>query len=369
VRLLVDSVVDYAIFLLTPQGRVASWNRGAERLKGYRPEEIVGQSFDRFYTDADRDAGLPERALARALADGHYEAEGWRVRKDGTRFWANAVLTALHDDEGRHRGFAKVTRDLTARKEAEDAMRDALARERAAGDQLRELDRMKSELVAVVAHDIRGPIALLEGLSDVLRRDWETLDDADRLDMVGRIANRSSALAAFVTNVLDVARIEAGELRLDCGALDLAAVVERAVDDLRTASPDREVAVTIDPAVDLVWGDEQRTWQILTNVLANAAKFSPAGTSVDVAVEADVGAVAAVVSVTDHGPGIPEADRDLLFQRFSRLPHTRGTPGTGMGLYIARSLAEAQGGRIWVDDNAGGGATFRFTIPLHAPAP
>ena len=359
-RVLVQSVTDYAIFMLTPDGEVATWNTGAERLKGYRYDEIVGHRFDRFYTAEDQRDGVPRRVLESALRDGRSELEGWRVRKDGSRFWANVVITALYGADGRHRGFAKVTRDLTTRKRSEDALREALDRERLAAAQLRELDQMRTDLMAIVAHDVRGPITVLQGFADLLLSEWDTMPDDEKRLLVGRAAARARDLGAFVNDVFDVARIESGELRLAIAPFDVAALAAMVVSDANAAAPDRRVCLdTSGPAFAL--GDEHRTWQVLSNLVANAVKFSPSSEPVDVRV--DAGDVDVVVSVTDRGPGIAGDQQAGVFDRFTRLPESAGTPGSGMGLYIARSLTEAQGGQIAVDSTPGAGATFRFSLP------
>jgi PAS domain S-box-containing protein len=360
-RLLIDSVKDYAIFVLDRDGVVRSWNPGAERLKGYRADEIVGQHFSRFYTEGDRADRLPWRALEAARSNGHFQAEGWRVRNDGRQFWADVTITPLYED-GELVGFAKVTRDLTNRKRAEDALIDAVDREREANARLQALDAMKDELVAVVAHELRGPIGIVRGFADLLLADWETLPDEQKLGLVQRISARAKSLSLLVEDIFDVARLEAGQLRVDLEPTDLATLVVRLVEDSRAALPGRRIEVHVDDDLPLVRADEQRAWQVLNNLVTNAVKFSPVDSVVDVDIRRDGDEVA--VLVHDRGPGIPDDQADLLFERFSRLPQSSSVPGSGMGLYIARGLAEAQGGRVEASNRAGGGATFRFSLPV-----
>ena len=360
-RLLVSGVRDYAIFLLEPDGTITSWNEGAERLKGYRADEILGRHFSIFYTDPDLQADVPGGGLRKAREEGRWESEGWRVRKDGSRFWASVVISSLTGADGRHRGFAKVTRDLTERKRSEDALRGVLEREREAAARLRDLDRMRGELVTVIAHDLRSPVGVIQSLVHLLLSEWADWTDSEKLDALRRVAGRAETLAGLVDDVFDLARIDAGQLVTEIVPMDLERIVHQVVADVRTTNPEREITLEVDSAATLALGDERRTWQILSNLLSNAVKFSPPPTAVEVAVWREEGTI--VVAVTDHGVGIPEEEQAAVFERFTRLPGAKGTPGSGIGLFIARSLAEAQGGRIVVDSAPGLGSTFRLSVP------
>jgi PAS domain S-box-containing protein len=360
-RLLVGSVADYAIFMLDVDGHVMSWNLGAERLKGYRADEIVGRHFSAFYGDEDQRAGRPGKQLATALAEGRAEDEGWRIRKDGTRFWANVVITALRTSDGRLVGFGKVTRDLTQRKRAEDALRGVLERERDAAARMRELDDARRELVAIVAHDVRAPVNVLGGLVELLREDWPSMTDADRDDLLRRIGARARSVGALVDDVLDVVRMESGEFAVDLHATDVVAAVRRAVDDLGEEAARVELRVD-DGAPAMVWADEQRVWQVVMNLLTNALRFSDPDQPVSLHVRGRAGEL--LVTVEDHGPGVPEVQRASIFDRFSRAPTADGRrSGSGLGLYICRRIVEALDGAIWVDAAPGGGAAFSFTLP------
>ena len=371
-RLLVTNVTDYAIFMLDPEGRVASWNAGAERLKGYKPDEIIGQNFERFYTAEDVRTGKPGEELARALRDGRVEDEGWRVRKDGTRFWANVIITPLFAADGGLRGYGKITRDLTQRKSEEDALRGVLEREREASVRLRELDHMKNDFVAIVAHDLRSPTTVVAGFADLLLSGWNTLDDGRKRDFVERISRNTKALSALVEDVLDVARIDAGELHFARDPFDLVETVRQAIGEATPGDMGDRVRLQVAPGVDLpqAYADERRTWQVLVNLLANALKYSPASEPVEIRVglASDAGDGSAgllQVSVIDHGPGIPESEQAKVFDRFyqSRRGADQQRGGSGLGLFIAKSFVESQGGTIWVDSVEGEGATLSFTLP------
>jgi PAS domain S-box-containing protein len=357
----VSSVSDYAIFLLDVDGHIASWNRGAERVKGYRADEIIGQHFSAFYTEEDRREEVPRQALATAREQGRWESEGWRVRKDGSRFWANVVITALRGDDGGLRGFAKVTRDLADRKRNEDALRGILEREREAAEQLRGVDRMRRELVTMVAHDLRGPISVVQNLLDLLLVQWDDLADDDRRARVDRARLRAEVLGDLADDIFDVALIDAGSLEVTPEAIDLGAIVSEVVEDAEAVADGRTpIRATVDEHVVAV-GDRRRTWQIVSNLVSNAGKFSPPDEPVEVKAWCEGGK--AIVSVHDAGPGIPGPDQERIFDRFIRLRGASRTPGSGLGLFIARSLAEAQGGHITLDSGEGRGTTFTLFLP------
>lgn len=357
---LVDSVTDYAIFALDPSGIITTWNPGAQRLKGYRADEIIGCHLSTFYTEEDCRADVPIRALESARADGKWEDEGWRVRKDGSQFWANVVITSLRNADGKHRGFAKVTRDLTERKRTDDALRAVLACERDASAQLRKADELRTELVAMIAHDLRGPIGVVQNLVHLLEVDWRSLDDDARRELFERINNRLGIMGALADDVFDVSRIEAGELHIDLAAVDLSQAIDRVVSDTRTLFSGRTVEIVGEQAV-VVRADERRLWEILSNLLSNALKFSSEGTVVSVS--STTNEDDAIVSIADQGPGIPLDLQDQLFGRFVRAAEDNRTPGSGLGLYIAKSLTESMGGRIWFESTPGIGSTFHVAFP------
>ena len=362
-RLLVGNVSDYAIYLIDPDGQVVSWNLGAERLKGYRADEIIGRSFATFYSAEDQRNGIPQQALATAREEGRWESEGWRIRKDGSRFWANVVITALRGDDGELRGFAKVTRDLTERKRNEDALLGVLERERDAAEQLREVDRMRRELATMVAHDLRGPVSVSQKLLDLLLEQWEELGDEEQRSRVERARNRIDTVAALTDDVFDLSLIDAGALEVTIDTIDLGAIAREVAEDVN-ATATGKVSMRIEDGV-LAKGDARRTEQILTNLVSNAGKFSPEGEAVDLTVCLD--GPNAVAMVHNKGPSILPEDQDRIFDRFVRLVQHSVEPGSGLGLFIARSLAESQGGDVTVESGDDLGTTFTLTLPA-APA-
>ena len=367
-RAMIDGVQDHAIFMLTADGHVQTWNSGACRLKGYQPEEIIGSHFSRFYPEEELRAGRPQRLLDKARADGRVEDEGWRVRKDGSMFWANVVITALRDDRGDIRGFVKVTRDLSERRRAEQALAESLRQERESAERLRELDRVKNEFVAIVAHDLRSPMSVLSGYAELLLMNWERLDDETKRSHIATILRSARNSSELIDDVLEVASIEAGELQYAIAPYDLEALVRRVVADIVPAGPGSQPALRIAGPLPPALGDQRRHWQALSNLVSNALRYSPVDRPPQIDVDTADGMLR--VAVRDHGPGIASEDQDRIFDRFSRVgsPTSGLDRGTGLGLYITRSMVEAQGGRIWVESEPGHGATFTFTIPTASAA-
>ena len=354
-RLLVTSVRDYAIFMLDGDGRVATWNAGAETIKGYRAEEILGQPIEVFYPPADRASGLPRELLARARMAGRVEHEGWRVRKDGTQFWADVVITAVRDRQGELAGFAKVTRDRTERRKLEE--------ERLRSAQAHEAIRLRDEFLSIASHELKTPLAALQLQLESLQAGVAAVDAkmGQRLERVLRSAER---LADLVGALLDVSRITAGHLELHPERFDLgdaaAEVVERMRDPAERAGC--RLILHRDGAAEGLW-DRLRIEQVLTNLVSNSIKYA-ARTPITISIESGVDQV--VLEVSDEGPGIDEADLPRLFQRFERAASTRHYGGLGLGLYVARRIIEAHGGTIAARKSERSGARFVIQLPRNS---
>jgi PAS domain S-box-containing protein len=361
-RLLVEEVRDYAIFMLDPRGLVRTWNRGAERIKGYRAEEIVGSHFSRFYTEEDVRAGKPERELALAAAEGRCEDEGLRVRKDGSMFWASVVITALHAPDGTLRGFAKVTRDVTERVRSEqERLRLATAEEGT---------RARDELIAIASHELKTPIMTLGLNAELLLRATQGPDVLlpSTRPRLRTILRQSKRLGRLVQALLDVTQITAGRLALHRETVDLAVVVREAMDRWREALRRSECALDLRVAegVQGYW-DRRRLEQVIDNLVANAVKFG-AGQPVVVEVSGEPGGERVHLAVRDHGIGISPEDQRRIFERFERAVPTRHYGGFGLGLWVVRNIVQAHGGDVRVSSEPGKGSRFEVTLPARMSA-
>lgn len=350
-RLLVENVVDYAIFMLDPAGQVLTWNVGAERLQGYFAREVVGQHHSIFYPDEDGPTRAA-RELAIAAQDGRFVDEGWRLRKDGAKFWANVAITALRDPKGELRGFANVTRDLTAGKQAEE--------ERIRLAQAEEAIRLRDEFLSIASHELRTPLTALHLQLQNLRERCGTLDTKVAAK-IERATQSSHRLGDLVDALLDVSRVVGGQLTLERRPFDLTEAVRDLGERFGHAAERARCELLVEGEAGVVgeW-DRTRIEQVLTNLLSNALKYG-SGHPVRITVRGDE--TSARVEVSDRGPGVAEADRMRIFRRFERAVSFRNYGGLGLGLYIAREIVEAHGGAIAATNGAGGGATFVVTLP------
>jgi PAS domain S-box-containing protein len=365
-RLMLANVRDYAIFLLDPEGRVASWNQAAQRIKGYRDDEIIGRHFSVFYPPEDIQADKPARELEVAAAEGRFEEESWRLRRDGTRFWANVVMTVIRDDAGRVIGYVKVTRDVTERKRAEEAAEEERRKAAKAEKAVRERD----VFLSVAAHELRTPLTALQlklqGLDQLLRKALSGTPYVEKTTArVGDALRQTGRLTELVERLLDVSRIAAGQLAINPGPVDLASVVRDVTSDFREkASQARtEINVTVEGDASGHW-DRQRIEQVVINLVSNAVKYGR-GSPVDVLLQGTDSLVR--LTIADRGIGISDADLRRIFQPFERAAPIENYGGLGLGLYIARRIVEAHGGRIEVSSLPEQGATFVVTLPKVGP--
>lgn len=349
-RLLVEGVQDYAIYMVDPSGIVVSWNVGAQRIKGYSAREVIGRSFERFYQPQDVRAGKPAAALRMAREDGRFEEEGWRVRKDGSLFWAHAIVTPLYDQSGALYGYAKITRDLTERRRVRS---------------LEEQRRQISEFLAMLGHELRNPLAPMRNAVELLRMSSQREESfAWPVDVLDR---QLTHVARLVDDLLDVSRITRGKITLRRERLSLRDLVDRAVAASRSTFDERGQTVEVSHADGAlpVDGDATRLTQIVMNLLHNASKFTPEGGHAWVRTETDDSM--AVVHVRDDGIGIPPDLIVRVFELFAQGERSldRSEGGLGVGLTLVRRIAEMHGGNATAkSEGPGQGSEFSVRIPL-----
>lgn len=484
-RLMVEGATEYAIFRLTPDGYVASWNEGAQRMKGYRAEEIIGRHFSSFYPAEDVLNGKPDRELRVAQAEGRLEDEGWRLRKDGSRLWASVVITALHDEGGRLTGFSKITRDQTERRRVEEdlraseaslaeaqriahlgsweweiergvdrwsdevfrifgyepdefeptyekflsainpqdrelvkqavhaavydgkpysldhrilrpdgserwvheqgevvrdaagkpilmvgTMQDITEQKLAAAQReelLAEVERaleLRNEFLSIASHELKTPVTLLKGYAQVLQARAQAKEDAAILGPTRVISRQADRLNLLIEDLLDVSRIESGQVKLEMLPFDLRATLQETVEDVRISAPG--FALRFDSGEGEFWvrGDRIRIQQVIANLLTNAIKYSDKRPEVDVSLKQEAGR--AVVTVTDYGIGVPGQQQDNVFGLYFRGGNVSASNygGLGLGLYISKSIMDRHDGAISLESTEGEGSAFRFSLPL-----
>lgn len=353
-RLLVESVKDYAIFILDDHGRVMTWNPGAHRINGYQASEAIGRHFSIFYPPSDVAAGKCEFELDVAKREGRFEEEGWRLRKDSTRFWASVTITALRNADGNLVGFAKVTRDLTERREAEE-QRIKLAK-------AEEAERRNHEFLAIMGHELRNPLApMLTALQLMRLRGGRNCER--EMDVLER---QLTHMRRLVDDLMDASRFERDEVRLSTRVMEIGDVLANAVDmagplvqtkrhRLEIHVPKNGLLVDVDPG---------RMTQVFGNLLNNAAKYTDEGGVLTISAAAEKEHV--VVRVEDNGIGIPAELMPRIFDLFTQAQQgiDRREGGLGIGLCVAKKLVQKHRGEIYAENRATGkGSVFTVRIP------
>lgn len=361
-RLTIESARDHMICTLDARGKVLHWNGASERVLGYTTAEAQGLGYAAFFAPEDCAAGVPERLLGVAMTAGREAFEGWRMRRDGSRFWADVTLSRLPDGAG----FVEIARDHTVRREAEQTLRTARDAAEAA-------NRAKTEFIANMSHELRTPMNAIIGMSSVLSD--EPLPNETR-DCIHTIRTSADHLLEIIDGILDISKIEAGHLELNRAPFDLCGCIEDVVDLFAVRCNERNLHLGVHLARDLpgiVVGDRVRLRQILVNLVGNAIKFTEkGGVTLSVAPgKTPAGADQLQFSVTDTGIGIPANRMDRLFKVFSQVDAstTRRFGGTGLGLAISRRLVELMQGTIEVHSEEGRGSRFSFAVALPADLP
>jgi PAS domain S-box-containing protein len=383
-RLIIDSALDYAIFMIDPTGHVTTWNAGAERIKGYTAAEIIGRHFSVFYTPDAVASGWPAHELREAERTGRFEDEGWRVRNDGTRFWANVVITAIRGADGALHGFSKVTRDMTERKAQEqrvsrlkEELEQRVVQLAAANRDLAQKSAENESFVYSVSHDLRTPLVNLQGFSQELTLASGTLQGLlsntavppdirgkalsvlqhDVAEAVAFIGNAVRHLSAIVDGLLRLSRI--GRVEYEFALVDMGTVVTDIVSAMHSTITASGARLDIGP-LPAVQADRNAIGQVFANLIGNAIKnldeHRPGVIEIFASEEHPP-----VFAVRDNGVGIPAEFQSKVFQLFQQVHQGHGR-GEGMGLAIVRRIIERHGGRIWFQSVAGVGTTFFFSL-------
>src|SRR5271156_2127219 len=356
-RLLVQGVKDCAIYVIDPEGLVVSWNEGAERIKGYTAAEIIGKHFSCFYLPADVEAGEPARELEMARKDGHIEAEGWRVRKDGSRFWADVIITSMYGPKGDLCGFSKVTRDITAREQAGEDVRVLTATRHAA--QLEVVNRELEAFSYSVSHDLRAPLRSIDGFSSALMEDYgDKLDEQSKSHLL-RIRAATQRMAQLIDDLLKLAFVTRSEMHM--WKVDLSELANVILAEFERAEPNRKIECVVQEHV-ISQGDPLLLRSVLENLLGNAWKFTSKTPQAKIEFGTEDQGGETVYFVRDNGAGFDMTYAGKLFGPFQRLHIATDFPGTGVGLATVKRIIHRHGGRVAAEGAVGKGATFSFTL-------
>lgn len=349
-RLLVDGVKDYAIIMLDADGNVRTWNAGAELIKGYTANEILGRHFSAFYPAEAIERGWPAHELTVASERGRFEDEGWRLRRDGTRFWASVIITALHDTEGKLAGFAKVTRDITDRQRLEA---------------LTQTTREMTEFLAMLSHELRNPLAPIRNAVAVL--EMQASEDPTVKWSREVISRQTAHMSRLVDDLLDVSRITSGKIVLAREPMDLRPLVAHAFEAAlpQTAERNHVLNVSLPEHPVVINGDPTRLTQVVTNLISNAIKYTPPGGRISLTLRTE--GKNAILQVSDSGVGLRQDQLERVFELFAQGERSlaRSEGGLGVGLTLVRRLAEMHGGGAVAQSNGPGlGSTFEVCLPL-----
>ncbi|NEM97089.1 sensor histidine kinase [Pontibacter burrus] len=346
-RLIIEGIKDYAIFMLDTQGNIVTWNLGAERIKGYKADEIIGKHFSTFYTQDALDSDFPQYELTQAKLKGRFEDEGWRVRKDGTRIWANVVITAVYDRSGHHIGFAKVTRDLSERRKNEELM-----------FKNRELQRINTDLdnfIYTASHDLKSPVINLEGLVEVLKDD---LGPNQHIAVLDRISNSITRLKSVIDDLSDIVRLQSGVTGRE--PVIIHELIDEILENLSEQIQKSNAQISVDlDEYTLEHYSRKNLRSVLYNLMSNALKYAAPDRRPEIKITAGMAEPGLLkLSIADNGLGLTATQKSKIFTMYKRM-HTH-VEGSGLGLYIVKRILENNGDRIEVESEVDKGTTFNI---------
>lgn len=366
---MISEVQDYAILLLDRGGKIENWNAGAQMIKGYTAQEVVGHHFSIFYTPEDKAAGLPNKLLHEAAVKGKVYHEGWRVRKDGTHFWGSVVITALHDDDGDIIGFTKVTRDLTERKENEDAIKRTAAQLDLKNKTLERLNSELSSFTYIASHDLKEPLRKIQLFASRIEELKYSPDKSK--DYVTKIRNSASKMQMLIDNLLSYSQISNDASHFE--KVNLNEIIRSVKSDLEVSITEKGATLECDK-LPVVSGVPHQLHQLFQNLVSNAIKFSKPGVTPRVMITARIIKGPDVpfersnnryhhITIADNGIGFEQDVADKIFEVFQRLHPSDVYSGTGIGLAIVKKIVENHNGVISAEGKPGVGAVFNLYLP------
>jgi PAS domain S-box-containing protein len=368
-KILVESIEDYAIFLLDKNGYILTWNKGAQKAKGYKADEIIGQHFSKFYQEEDIAADKPALELELAIRRGRVEDEDWRVRKDGSKFWANVVITTLYDGAGNHIGFAKVTRDLTQRKQQEDAVRHTNVQLRQQQRELELLNNSKDEFISLASHQLRTPATAVKQLLGLLTEGLYGELPSHIANILDRAYESNERQINIINSLLKVAQIDAGKVILHRSSVDMTQMAQDLLDEYSDTFFSRKQNVELEvvgkqPITAYIDAEYMR--MAISNLIDNASKYTHRKGKIWIRISQT--STRALVSISDSGVGISRADQKDLFTKFQRIPNemSQAVGGSGLGLYWVQKVVELHSGTIEIDSEIGKGTTINLLLPKEA---
>lgn len=369
---MIAEIEDYAILMMDPAGTILNWNRGAEKIKGYTAEEVLGKNFRIFYLEKDRQALVPDQLIEQAAKNNRAQHEGWRVRKDGSKFWGSVVITALHDDAGNVIGFSKVTRDLTERKEAEEAMTKNAQELELKNKELAAMNQELASFAYVSSHDLQEPLRKIQTFATrIVETEEKNLSDKAK-DYFSRMQSAASRMQKLIEDLLSYSRTNTTEKKFE--PTDLNEILKEVKTDLKETIESKKAKISIDP-LPTINGIHFQLNQLFTNIFSNALKFSKADVSPEISVSTQLvegstfGQIMNAkkiyhkISVSDNGIGFEPEHNAKIFEVFQRLHGRSEYSGTGIGLAICKKIVDNHGGVINAEGQLDKGATFNIFLP------
>jgi PAS domain S-box-containing protein len=352
-RLLIDSTSDHAIFVIDPEGVIVDWNHGAERILGYTEAEAVGSNFARIFTELDKTARVPEFEMETAVRVGRCEDERWHVRQDGSRFWASGVVEAIWTPDRKLLGFAKILRDFTDRKQAEEALAQKAA-------ELARSNRDLENFAYVASHDLKSPLKTISNYLGLAEENLQESGDSEVRKFLARATESCERLLSLIDALLRYSQVRSEEITLT--QVDMATAWRLARRNLNKEIQESRAEIKTD-FLPTVKGDEHLLLILLQNLLENALKYRRAEENPRIQFSARQRSLEWEFTLSDNGIGIDPSHSGKIFEAFRRLHPRSSFPGSGIGLAICQKIVERLGGRIWVESNLGKGSNFYFTLP------